>query len=712
MRKLFFGIASGAFIVSAGVVAACGGGDSSTFEPPPVPDSGTTDPAPCLGCDASSGEGGANVVIESMRVEPADATINVAPGAKATQAFKVFAKIKGGIEEDITKRSVFYVPDNYLVGGFPADGSATFTTRLPAGSSDPPQRGGKLTVEASAANSDGSIVKVTTSLTVKLSPTTLTQPGASPALPANPGSKFAGTLDAGRAPRVVYPNDGTMLPPNLRRLDIHWDKGTGNDLFQLTFAGTNSTVTYYARCGGGAGYVANACGFELDQTGYAYIAASNNGANVKLTIKGTDDTGATYGQSQEITINLAQTDVEGGLYYWAVVPPDTGKVMRVDFGNPNSVPEGFVVPGTDGLANTGGFDKCVGCHALSRDGKKLVASRGGRWDGRLVYLNDLTKPKGGSGWFTQTGSETGLAAQNRVQFASFNPNGSQFVAVYGDIGNVGKDSWLPANQLIPPGSDVPASLDANSIFFHDGNTGARLTAKTLTFKPNHPDWSPDGKKIAMTHVGGSATVTQRPTRSGIDVMSETGGVWADPVSVVAGQDGKNRINPSFVPDSSFLLYTESTCAGDPDGEDCDGDADPTARTFAVKPAAGATPIELLKAAKPGVADGSATEVGDTFPRATPFKTKHNGGTLMWATVASRRAPGHKTKGGAQLLWMFAFDPAKILSGTDGSYPAFYLPFQDFSTSNHIGQWTEKIVGTTAPPPPPPPPPPPTPPIPR
>ena len=62
--------------------------------------------------------------------------------------------------------------------------------------------------------------------------------------------------------------------------------------------------------------------------------------------------------------------------------------------------------------------------------------------------------------------------------------------------------------------------------------------------------------------------------------------------------------------------------------------------------------------------------------------------------------------------MFAVDPDKVLAGQDGSYPAFVLPFQDFTTSNHIAQWTEAIVGSNAPPVPPPPPPPPPPPIPR
>ena len=65
--------------------------------------------------------------------------------------------------------------------------------------------------------------------------------------------------------------------------------------------------------------------------------------------------------------------------------------------------------------------------------------------------------------------------------------------------------------------------------------------------------------------------------------------------------------------------------------------------------------------------------------------------------------------------MFAVDPAKILAGQDGSYTAFFLPFQDPTTSNHIAQWTQKIIGANPAPPapsPPPPAPPPAPPPPK
>ena len=42
--------------------------------------------------------------------------------------------------------------------------------------------------------------------------------------------------------------------------------------------------------------------------------------------------------------------------------------------------------------------------------------------------------------------------------------------------------------------------------------------------------------------------------------------------------------------------------------------------------------------------------------------------------------------------MAAVDPDKIAAGQDGCYTAFALPFQDIATSNHIAQWTMKVVG--------------------
>ena len=42
--------------------------------------------------------------------------------------------------------------------------------------------------------------------------------------------------------------------------------------------------------------------------------------------------------------------------------------------------------------------------------------------------------------------------------------------------------------------------------------------------------------------------------------------------------------------------------------------------------------------------------------------------------------------------MAAVDPDGVLAGHDPSYPAFALPFQDLTSSNHTAQWTTRIVG--------------------
>jgi hypothetical protein len=71
--------------------------------------------------------------------------------------------------------------------------------------------------------------------------------------------------------------------------------------------------------------------------------------------------------------------------------------------------------------------QCVGCHALSRDGSRIVASQGGQNDGLLVYVNDMTVDPMDAAYLTSNGDDV-----NRIQFASFSPDAERFVAVFGD----------------------------------------------------------------------------------------------------------------------------------------------------------------------------------------------------------------------------------------------------------------------------------------
>ena len=123
----------------------------------------------------------------------------------------------------------------------------------------------------------------------------------------------------------------------------------------------------------------------------------------------------------------------GALYYWTT----SGKtaIMRWDFGGSTTTAVQYLTPtDTDGTT-------CVGCHALSSDGTKLVASAGGQNDGRLLLWNVSTNMP-----------QQPFPLMQKSQFESWSSDGSQFVGIYGD-----------AN----PNHKGPVNL-----MLFDGNTGA------------------------------------------------------------------------------------------------------------------------------------------------------------------------------------------------------------------------------------------------
>jgi TolB protein len=91
--------------------------------------------------------------------------------------------------------------------------------------------------------------------------------------------------------------------------------------------------------------------------------------------------------------------------------------------------------------------------------------------------------------------------------------------------------------------------------------------------------------------------------------------------------------------------------------------------------------------------------GDSWPKWTPSPQQYKGHPLLWITFSSRRAyglrlntalPTQSAPGTAQ-IWMAAIDPTRAWAGNDPSYPAFWLPFQDMASGNHIAQWVLKVA---------------------
>ena len=253
-------------------------------------------------------------------------------------------------------------------------------------------------------------------------------------VPANSGTLFTTTKnDASRAPQLIYPNDHVLFPPNVTGIEIHFMPGsTSNTLYEVSFKGPVSTITTYIRCLSPQGI--NGCIYLPDATLWRGVAISNAGqGEVALTVRGTDDSGSSVGNSATFHMTFSKSPIEGALYYWTT----SGKtaIMRWDFGGSTTTATSYLTP-----TNTGGT--CVGCHALSPDGTKVVASAGGQSDGRLLLWDIVNNRRcSRSRWRRRASSSPGT------------PTARQFVGVYGDATKKG-----PSNLMIFDGDDGGGGL--------------------------------------------------------------------------------------------------------------------------------------------------------------------------------------------------------------------------------------------------------------
>jgi hypothetical protein len=144
--------------------------------------------------------------------------------------------------------------------------------------------------------------------------------------------------------------------------------------------------------------------------------------------------------------------------------------------------------------------------------------------------------------------------------------------------------------------------------------------------------------------------------------------------VLVPYTGQNNYYPTFSPDGSWVMFNRSP--GDLNSYDA-----PDAQVWVV-PKQGGAPIHMA----------TASTGGDSWPKWTSLVQKYKAGDLLWFTFSSRRAYGLRLAQGAQAqIWMAAFDPQRAAQGLDPSLSAFWLPFQDIASGNHIAQWVESVV---------------------
>jgi hypothetical protein len=544
-----------------------------------------------------------------------------------------------------------------------------------------------------------------------------------PGCPCFPGTDCtAGGQDAGmpaactdqtEAPTLIYPPDQVLFPPNTNAIEVQFEPGKGNTLFEVDFENNATDVRFITGCTAISNTRMGAtggCGFTLDANDWHFIAEVNRGGD-PLHVKVRATSGTCVGQSASRDMLFASEDLIGAIYYWQSVtvdgvPGKAGGIYRYDFGRPDLPPEAFLAssPATN--------NRCIGCHFVSRDGLRIsygsddpdsddeygdVTSRLMDISNRMI-LGQTIVP----GFRTFTHDHADMLASNGRGFGGMGPGGG-----------------------------------SNASFIEYGGDNGQMTASVMAGakRGTQPDWAPDDSKVLfvepsaflLNRGGGTSMTTGDDSHfigGSLFTMTWSGGQFGTPAPLLMSA-GENNYYPAYSPDGAFVIFNRVENQGGMAG---DAFSNPNARIWAM-PSGGGTPVDL---ARLNQADG----LSNSWPRWSQFVQKDRGHSILWVTFSSIRDYGLRVQNQdphgttcyppdspenlnpthqcplvpsacncvaagcpsfcvQPQIWMAAVEvdsSGGISTGTDTSHPAFWLPFQEITAHNHIAQWVQQVPG--------------------
>jgi hypothetical protein len=474
-----------------------------------------------------------------------------------------------------------------------------------------------------------------------------------PKLSANPAMAYVGTPAVGgpAAPRIVYPLDGSLHPTNLTDLNVQWTNpqrlGGRSSQFRLRFQNERGSYDVFVPC------VDAECTYPMPESVWKEIAGSNRDRDVAVTITAAAE-GGTFA-SAPINLHFSGARVEGGLYYWSTSLKGT---YRLSLGQKKAVP--FIVPGADG---------CYGCHAVSRSGKRIA-------------------------WTDMSELETEATVVGPIQSLAQRLTTAVTETPAARAGGKGTASATMA--LNPDGSRVLVAEGARLVL-RDAATAAVITTVDPALLGSRgtvggffPEWSPDGKSIALTvgdgvPVPGSLTVGFNVVNAAIAVMPYNDGQFG-PARVIVPLDREMHFYPTWSPDGQWLVFCSAPAVGVSTllGSTADTYDNPQARLRMVA-ATGGRIYELGRAT-----GGRGTTA--SWPKFTPFSQL--GGQLLFVAFSSKADYGFlKRDAKIPQLWMAAIDLRRLSGPTPDSDPSWapvWLPFQEVNQNNHLPFWTETL----------------------
>ncbi len=571
--------------------------------------------------------------LESVLINPTDAVLLVDPAAAPhpTQAFTVVGRRRDGTMTDPLTGVWSLIPsgaggvDPNLLGRIDSS-SGLFTASGSAG--------GEIRVQVGVVSTTGTLM-ASTSITVLVRGTLLigTTPSDAP-------THFSGTpmTDAARQAGVVYPLEHAVMPQNVYPADIQWTNGVEGDVFRITLRKPHATFIAYLTAP--AGFTNN---WTVDQAAWRQLAQSDVSDDLAIIVDRFDvATGQVIG-SPQVNMRFANGSTAGTIYYWDIV---AGQAIRIDDGTATrSTP----IPSPPGTIDDVPPSTCMGCHAVSRDGRYFAGRLGGNANNSGVVF-DLTADLSGSPAPTLYPVNTVA----RWSYASFSPDSRRLVT----------DNY----------STSPSPL----LRVLDPATGAVVS-------PNiglgtQPSWSPDGNTIAFvssidTGWGGEFHASH------LSLLPVTGSdTYGSPTSIhdgaaLAGQaeGGAADSYPSWSPDSHWIAFSHGNVSRSDTG---------LGALYLIPATPGATPVRLSKAS------GGDRTTDNFFPNFSPFDT----GGYFWLSFLSRRDYGNAQAGtrgtGRQQIWVTAV--RRNPDGTtDPSEVAYWLPGQNTQSRNISAFWAPR-----------------------
>ncbi len=415
------------------------------------------------------------------------------------------------------------------------------------------------------------------------------------------------TGDANRSPAILYPSNDTMFPQGLARILFQHRGGQNNDAFRLSFESDVLHLTIFT----------SADRWQPDGATWFLIAASHPGRQVSFTVDGASSSDpVTVYASAATRLSFARSDPGGAVTYWSAA---TNGVMRSNLSALTATP---LYPPTGDTA-------CVGCHTISRDGSKLAAGYGGE------TLQSIELP----------GLETLISAPiDRIPmgWATFSPDGTLLL-----VADKGTLTLRDALTGLPVGS-ADGRLD-------------------LPLKATHPDWSPDGRYVAVAL---SSDISNMEIKGGaIARIPYTEGVFGAPEILVPGSATNNNYFPKWSPDGRFIAYVNATA----------GSRTASSADLRLVHADGGTPI-MLRLANHRVGDvDDVPALANTMPTWGPPT-----GDIAWLSFASTRPYGAIMPNADRgQIWIAGLDLARE---GDPSFASFWLPSQDVRVLNNNPIW--------------------------